>query len=79
MGWLFASHRQNINLELVFLLLGVEPLKRIHECWVALEEKSIGAGMKKAGEQEKVKMKMRKQTEEIGDKKQPGRSEARRA
>ena len=64
--WFVASHRQNINLELVFLLLGVEPLKGIHKRWVALPIKSVGAGMMKAGEQEKVKMKMRRQTEEIG-------------
>ena len=62
------AHRENVNLELVFLLLGVEPLKCIHKRWVALAIKSVGAGMMKAGEQEKVKMKMSRQTEEIGRK-----------
>ena len=49
-----ASHRQNINLELVFLLPGVEPLKCIHQRWVALEKRSVGSGMedRKIGEAE---------------------------
>ena len=38
-GLVVASHRYNINLELVLLLLGVEPLKCIHKCWVTLARK----------------------------------------